>query len=56
MNYPTCSECGSGGVKVDAFAVWDIGLQDWVLDATFDAAYCEECDGETSLAWKEQRA
>lgn len=44
-----CAHCGSDNVRRDAFAEWDIDNQDWVLSHTFDDAYCEACEGETSI-------
>lgn len=47
-----CSSCGSDNVRRDAYAEWDVDLQEWTLSATMDAAVCEsdECKGnETSL-------
>jgi ribosomal protein L37AE/L43A len=48
-----CSRCGSDDVVRDAYAVWSIDEQDWVLDgAVFDAAVCnsDKCEGnECSL-------
>lgn len=48
VNY-ICRWCGGNAVSRDAWASWDAGAQDWVLGATFDYAYCHECDGETTL-------
>ena len=44
-----CSTCGSPDVLLDAFAEWDEVEQAWCLQNTFDAAYCETCEGETSV-------
>ena len=44
-----CSTCGSDDVRLDAYAVWDVDEQQWVLSHTFGQAFCEACDGETSL-------
>ena len=44
-----CSTCGSDQVLRDAWAEWDVASQDWVLQNVFDAAYCEKCEGETSI-------
>lgn len=49
---PTCSHCGSTAVGVDATALWDRVAGDWSLGSTHDAAFCDDCDGETSLVWK----
>jgi ribosomal protein L37AE/L43A len=49
-----CSYCGSENVKADAYAVWNTDTQQWEVSATFDkGAYCDECDGETRINWKE---
>lgn len=49
---PVCSTCGSDDIKTDAYAVWDIGRQEWVLDQAFEKpATCEKCGGECSLEW-----
>ena len=47
-----CTCCGSRNVMRDAWAVWDEGTQHWELGSVFDAAFCADCDGETTL--KEQ--
>ena len=44
-----CSECGSASVKLDAWAEWNADAQLWELAETFTSAWCEDCDGETSL-------
>ena len=41
-----CPRCGSDSVKCDAWARWDTEAQDWYLDQTFDASWCDECDEE----------
>jgi hypothetical protein len=48
---PVCSECSSDAVLSDAWASWNSEEQKWELSSTFDAAHCEDCDGETSLEW-----
>ena len=40
-----CAACGSDEVFLDAWAVWNISKQEWVLDETFPNAFCRECDG-----------
>ena len=47
MKRPYCTNCGSEEVAVDATAEWDFDAQEWVLDSTFDHAYCGGCDGHT---------
>jgi len=44
-----CSYCGSEGVKLDAWAVFDFVAQEWVLESTFDAGWCDDCDGEANI-------
>lgn len=55
-NYPpvgayelTCSKCGGGNVVKDAFASWDVTAQEFVLYATYDDAYCHDCEESVSL-------
>lgn len=43
-----CSHCGSSAIKWDAYAEWDDESQEFVLAATFDQAYCDDCGGETA--------
>jgi hypothetical protein len=45
-----CDECGGTNVKRDAYAVWCVETQQWELAGDpFDAAYCEDCDGECHI-------
>jgi hypothetical protein len=44
-----CAHCGSSTVLMDAWATWDTEQQDWVLHDTLTEAFCQECEGETSL-------
>lgn len=44
-----CGTCGSTDVLLDAFVEWDEVEQTWVIQNTFDAAYCETCEGEASI-------
>lgn len=44
-----CNTCGNSNVLRDAWAVWDFEEQDWVLQQTFDDAYCQICDGPTKI-------
>jgi len=44
-----CSECGSKDVLVDAWASWDEVNQEWELSSTFDQAFCEDYNSETSI-------
>ena len=49
---PHCATCGSTAILRDAWARWDPASQDYELAAVFDFAYCEDCDGETSVDWR----
>jgi ribosomal protein L37AE/L43A len=42
-----CGRCGSEEVRRDAWAVWDVDEQEWVLQNVFDYAICESetCNG-----------
>jgi hypothetical protein len=44
-----CGECGTNDVMRDAWAVWDVATQDWVLGAVFDYGHCDKCRCETSI-------
>jgi hypothetical protein len=44
-----CSHCKSDNVLRDAWAEWDIDKQEWVLHATYDETFCEDCEGSTSV-------
>lgn len=44
-----CRSCGSTHVTRDAWAEWDTDLQEWVLGAVYDHAYCHDCDDDTRL-------
>jgi hypothetical protein len=39
-----CRDCGGNNVCRDAWAVWDLDKQDWVLGAVFDDGHCEDCE------------
>ena len=45
----TCATCGSADVSRDAWAEWDTRVQDWVVRAVFDEAYCHRCDARTTI-------
>ena len=50
---PVCNACGGTGVRVDAWACWDVDTQRWVLHSTYEAAaICADCDIECSYAMK----
>jgi hypothetical protein len=44
-----CHLCGSDHVVRDAWAVWDVAAQAWVLDTLFDHAHCHQCLAATRL-------
>jgi hypothetical protein len=44
-----CRDCGGNNVTRDAWAEWDIEIQDWVLGSAFDYAFCHDCEAETTL-------
>jgi ribosomal protein L37AE/L43A len=44
-----CSYCGSEDVLRDAWAAWSEENQAWELASTFDAAWCNSCEGEAKL-------
>jgi hypothetical protein len=43
-----CSICGSENVLRDAWASWDLESQKWELASTFQAGFCQDCDGGAS--------
>ncbi|MEC3912620.1 hypothetical protein U5A82_19720 [Sphingobium sp. CR2-8] len=38
-----CNVCGSDHVTRDAWVAWDIVAQDWVIEESFDHAWCHRC-------------
>ncbi len=44
-----CHICGSDHVTRDAWAVWDVATQDWVIETLFDHAHCHHCLGPTRI-------
>lgn len=44
-----CKHCGCTEVFRDAMAEWDWDKQEWVLCSVFDTAYCNACEGETTI-------
>ena len=51
--HPVCNACGGTGVRVDAWACWDVDAQGWVLHSTCEAAaICADCDVECSFTMK----
>ena len=56
MPYPVCNVCGSADVVLEAVGVfWDkeCGRAE-ISDLADKGHYCNKCDGETRLEWKEQ--
>lgn len=48
---PVCKHCKSERVSLDAVAKFCVQSQEWELASTYDAAFCEDCEGETRLEW-----
>lgn len=44
-----CKKCKSENIVKDAWAEWDTQNQYWTLRNVFDAVWCDNCEGETSL-------
>jgi hypothetical protein len=44
-----CSMCGGNTVTRDAWAEWEVKEQEWVLGATYDYAFCHDCQEDTRL-------
>lgn len=49
MKKMTCGHCGRENVMHDAWAEWDTKTQKWVLGTIFDAGFCADCDGPSTL-------
>ena len=41
-----CSRCGGTDIKFDAWGYWDIEEQRMLLEQSFDACWCEDCQHE----------
>ena len=50
---PRCEICGGPNVTVDAQAKWDLVSQEWEVAYTYDDAFCEDCQSETHLDWRD---
>lgn len=51
---PMCAYCGSTEVSADALVYWDINTQTWeVSDICDKGHYCNACEGETRLSWRQ---
>ena len=48
-----CAHCGGTNVMRDAWADWNEDTQDWELGNVYDAAHCDDCDGETRIEEEE---
>ena len=56
LDIPTCPECGSREVTLDAQVNWNINGQYWELQSPFEClehgGYCHDCDvDEITLKW-----
>ena len=49
---PFCATCGSERVVIDAWACWNRQTGLWELETTFDQAFCQACEKETTLRWR----
>lgn len=49
-NKMICGTCGGENVRRDADAVWDVESQEWVLNAVYDNATCEDCETDVSIS------
>ena len=50
---PVCTTCGGTGVRIDAWARWDIHWQRWELHEVCEAsAICADCDIECAYTMK----
>lgn len=47
LEKPRCTNCGSVDILRDAWAVWDVDTQQWVLHSCYDAYRCETCDAQS---------
>ena len=44
----TCANCGGNNVLKDAYASWNVELQQWELSTVFDHTVCDDCDSTSS--------
>ncbi len=44
---PRCRSCGSTEILRDAYAIWDVDRQEWVLNSCYDLYRCENCEEES---------
>lgn len=43
-----CPHCGSNEILKDAYASWNVELQEWQLETTYDTTICNLCEGEVT--------
>jgi len=43
-----CAACNGENVRKDAYAEWNVELQQWELSAVFDHTVCDDCGGQCS--------
>lgn len=50
-----CAECGSEDILADAYARWNVELQDWELSAVFTdkGCFCNNCEEECDIEEEE---
>ena len=44
-----CTECGSDSIVIDAWAVWSIEQQGWVLGEIWNEVFCKDCDASSEF-------
>jgi Protein of unknown function (DUF3768) len=49
---PTCRECGSERVVLDAWGCFNPASGLWELEDMFDQEFCKQCEGDTHFVWK----
>lgn len=49
MKRMICIHCKGESVLLDAWAEWDKDAQEWVLENTYHAAHCNDCQGATTI-------
>lgn len=50
--FPICNVCGSEQIVRDAWVSWDAESKEWQPTTVFDHAYCQSCEGESSIEWR----
>lgn len=51
-----CTWCEGTDVARDAWAVWDVARQEWVLGTVFDDGFCQTCERARGLEAREFKA